>query len=71
MESCGTGPALGYRRNLTLVGPWFLCPLMALGRSLLGQEFEEKCWSYLCSQVCRHFWETISILVVFVCSSVA
>ena len=42
------------------------CVLMALSRSLLGQEFEEKWWSYLCMQVCRHSWETSSFLVVFV-----
>jgi hypothetical protein len=34
--------------------------------SLLGQEFEEKWWSYLCSQVCRHPYETNSLLAVFV-----
>ena len=32
----------------------------------MGQEFEEKWWSYLCLQVCRHSWETSSILAVFV-----
>ena len=26
----------------------------------------EEWWSYLCSQVCRHSWETSSLLVVFV-----
>jgi hypothetical protein len=45
------------------------CVLMTLGRSLLGQEFEQKWWSYLGSQVCRHFWETSSFLVVFGCVS--
>ena len=30
------------------------CVLMALGGSLLGQECEEKYWSYPCSQKCRH-----------------
>jgi hypothetical protein len=39
---------------------------MALGKSLLNQEFEQKWWSYLCSQVSQHSWETISLLVVFV-----
>jgi hypothetical protein len=38
---------------------------MALGRYLLGQEFEQKWWSYLCSQVCEHSWETSSLLEVF------
>ena len=42
------------------------CVLMALGRSLLGQEFEEKWWSYPCSKVCRHSWETRFPLAVFV-----
>ena len=37
------------------------CVLMALGRSLLGQEFEQKWWSHLCSQVCQHSWETSSL----------
>ena len=74
MESCGTGSVLRYRQRPEISCPQLILGsrvLMALGGSLLGQEFEEKCWSYLCSQVCRHFWETISILVVFVCSSVA
>ena len=31
--------------------------------SLLGQEFEQKCLSHLCSQVCQHSWETSSFLV--------
>ena len=31
----------------------FLCP-DALGGSLLGEEFEQKWWSYLCSQVFQH-----------------
>ena len=42
------------------------CVLMALSRSLLGQEFEENWWSYLCLQVFRHSWEIISFLAVFV-----
>jgi hypothetical protein len=36
--------------------------LIALQRSCLGQEFEEK-W---CSQVCRHSWETVSVLAAFI-----
>ena len=46
--------------------PWLFlgsCVLMALDESLLGQEFEQKWWSHLCSQVCPHFWETSSFLV--------
>jgi hypothetical protein len=38
---------------------------MALGRSLLGQEFKQKWWSYLCSHMCWHSWETSSLLKVF------
>ena len=69
MESCGTGSALGCRQKPEGSCPQLIlgsCVLMALGGSLLGQEFEEKWWSYLCSQVCRHSWETSSLLVVFV-----
>ena len=64
MESCGTGSAPGHRWKLEgscpllFLGP---CVLMALGRSLLGQEFEQKWWYHLCSQVCQHFWETSSL----------
>jgi hypothetical protein len=39
---------------------------MVLGGSLLGQEFEKKWWSYMCSQVCRHSQEMSSFLAVFV-----
>jgi hypothetical protein len=42
------------------------CVLMALGGSFLGQEFEQKWWSYLCSQVCQHSWETSFLPAVFV-----
>ena len=49
------------RRILSLAVPWSLC----LGRSLLGQEFEHKWWSYLCLQVCQHSWEARSLLVLF------
>ena len=38
---------------------------MALGRSLLGKVFEQKWWSYLCSQACQHSWETRSLQEVF------
>ena len=34
------------------------------GWSLLGQEFDKKWWSYKCSQVCQHSWETSSLLEV-------
>ena len=49
-------------RILSLAVPRFLCH-EALGESLLGQKFEQKWWSHLCSQVCQHFCETISLLV--------
>ena len=39
---------------------------MALGGSLLCQGFEEKWWSYLYLQVCRHSWVASSLLAVFV-----
>ena len=69
IDSCGTGPALGCRlksaRSCTQIILGF-CILMVLGWSFLGQEFEEKWWSYLCSQVCRHIWGTNTLLVVFV-----
>jgi hypothetical protein len=68
MESCGTGSSPGCRQKPEGSCPrLFLgsCVLMALGRSLLGQEFEEQWWSYLCSQVCRYSWESSSLLVVF------
>ena len=65
MESCGTGSALGCRQKPEGSCPQLFlgsCVLMALGGSLLGQEFEQKWWSYLCSQVCQHSWETSSLL---------
>ena len=64
MESCGTGSALGCRQKPEGSCPQLFlgsCVLMALGGSLLGQEFEQKWWSYLCSQVCQHSWETSSL----------
>jgi hypothetical protein len=67
-ERCyGTGSALGCRWKLEgscsklFLGSSFL---MALGVFLLGQEFEQKCWSYLCSPVCWHSLETSSLLLV-------
>ena len=69
MKSCGTGSALGRRQK-----PEGSCPqlflasfvLMALGGSLLAQEFEQKRWYYMCQQVYWLSWETSSLLVVFV-----
>ena len=64
----GTGSAPGFRQKTEescLQLSLGSCVLMALGRSILGQEFEQKWWSYLCSQVCQHSWETSSFLAVF------
>ncbi|EDL35653.1 mCG148215 [Mus musculus] len=64
MESCDTVSAPGHRWKQEGSCPWsFLgsCVLMALGGSLLGQEFEQKWWSHLCSQVCQHSWETLKL----------
>jgi hypothetical protein len=61
MESCVTGSAPGGRQKLEGSCPQLFlgsCVLMALGRSLLSQEFEQKWWSHLCFQVCQHSWET-------------
>ena len=68
MMSCGTGSALGCMQKLEGSCPQLFfgsCVLMDLGRSLLGQEVERKWWSYLCSKVCWHSWETSSLLVLF------
>jgi hypothetical protein len=65
-ESCGTGSVLGHiyksegSRSQLFFGS---CVPMALGRSLLCQDIEQKCWSHLCSQVCQLSWETSSLLV--------
>jgi hypothetical protein len=66
IKGCGTGSAQGSRKK-----PKGSCPcpflgsrvLMAGGVSLLGQEFEQKWWTHLCSQVCQYSWETSSLLV--------
>ena len=68
IEISGTVSALEYRQKPEGACLWIFlgsCVLMALGRSLLGQEFEQKWWSHLCSQVCQHSWETSSLLVGF------
>jgi hypothetical protein len=65
MDSCGTGSALTCIQISEGSCPQLIlgsCVLMAPGGFLLGQESEEKCWSYLCSQICRHSWETSSLL---------
>ncbi|GAB1289437.1 Mitochondrial-processing peptidase subunit beta [Apodemus speciosus] len=49
-ESCGTESAPGHRWKVegSCLGLFFgSCVLMVLGGSLLGQEFEQKWWSYL------------------------
>jgi hypothetical protein len=66
MVSCGTGSAPGHRLKLEGSCPrQFIgsCVLMVLFMSLLGQEFEQKWWSHLCSQVCQHSWKTCSLPV--------
>jgi hypothetical protein len=68
MKSCGPGSALGYRWKPEESWPWLFlasCVLMSLGRSLLGQEFAQKWWSYLCSQMSQFSWETRSLPAVF------
>ena len=68
MECCSTRLALWFNWKLEGSCPWLFLGsfvLMSLGGSLLSQEFEQKWWSYLCSQVCRHSWETSSFPVVF------
>jgi hypothetical protein len=68
MESCGTESAPGCKQELEGSGPRMLlgsCVLMALGRSLFGQGFEQMWWSYLCSQVYWHYSETSSLSEVF------
>ena len=65
MEGCGTGSIPGYRQKLDGSCPWMFlgsCVLMTLGWSLLGQEFEQKWWSYLC---CKHSWEGSSHPEIF------
>jgi hypothetical protein len=72
MKSCGTGSALGCRVKLNGSCPQLYlasCVLMALGVSLLGQEFEQKSpltWFYLSSLACQHSWKTSSLPAVFV-----
>jgi hypothetical protein len=56
------GHLRGAKENLLLLGS---CVLMAMGGSLLGQEFGQKCWPYLCSQVYCHSGDTSSLQEVF------
>jgi hypothetical protein len=68
MGSCGTRSAQGHKQKSEGSCSWIFlgsCVLMALCRSLLGQEFEQELSSYLCSQVCQHSWENSSLLLVF------
>jgi hypothetical protein len=67
MQSYGTGSAQGFRQKAECSCPWFFLGsflLIAVDGSLLGQVFEKKWWSYLCSEVCQHSWETSFRLVV-------
>ena len=60
MESCGIGSALGCRQKLEGSCPRLFLDswvLMTLGGPLLGQELEQKWWSYLCS---RH-WSALLV----------
>jgi hypothetical protein len=69
MNICDRCSALGCRQKPEGSCPQLIlvsCVLMALGGPLLGQKFEEMWWSYLCSLVCLHTWETSSLLEVFV-----
>jgi hypothetical protein len=68
MESCTIGLVPGYTQKPERSCPQLFlgsCVLMGVWGSLLGQEFDQQCWSYLYSQVCPHFWETSSLLAVF------
>jgi hypothetical protein len=60
----------GLRQNLDGSCPLLLlgfCVTMALCGSLLDQYFEQKWWSYQCSQVFWHSWELSSLPVIFGC----
>jgi hypothetical protein len=54
MESCVTGCSSRVQtetwRIMSLAIPWLLCS-DGSGRVLMGQDFEQKWWSYLCSQM--------------------
>jgi hypothetical protein len=68
MDSCDTWSSLEYKWKPEGSCPWLFLDswvLMAQGGSLLGPEFEQKWWSYLCSRVSQHSWETRSLLTVF------
>jgi hypothetical protein len=54
----------GNRKDLFLALPWFLFP-DGSWQVLLGLIIEQKCWSYMCSLMCWHSWETSSLLMVF------
>ena len=68
MENYGTGSAPGFRMK-----PKGSCPQLFLSSYILMalcspsvQEFEQKWWSYLCSHLCQHSWETSSFLTALV-----
>ena len=52
-------------RILSQAAPQFLCPEGGEACS------EQQWWSYLCLQVCWHSWETRSLDVIWVWSTVA
>jgi hypothetical protein len=69
MDSCGTGLGPGCRWKLEGSCPLVFLGsyvLMVQGGSPLGQEFEQKWWFHLCSQVSQYSWEISSLPMVFV-----
>ena len=50
-----------YQNDFSPAYAWFLCPD---GSVRVPQEFEEKWLSHLCSQVCRHFYFTVSYSIL-------
>ena len=69
IENCSTGSAHGRKQKPEWFCPQLIlgsCVLRALCSSLFVQEFDEKWWSYLWTQLCRYSWEIDSQLLVFV-----
>jgi hypothetical protein len=67
-ECCVTGSAPGSRKKPEGSCPWLFLGfyvLIALVESLLGQEFEQKWWSYLYPQEWQLSWETSSLQVTY------
>jgi hypothetical protein len=63
MENCGTGSAPGADGNQKDPVPG--CFSISMSWRLWAGPSEQKWWSYQCSQVCQHSWETNSLLAVF------